>query len=175
MSDKSINKKASKNRKIPTLRLDNDAEIPAKTTYLKDTKCFRINDIDINKIRVSDRKLHNKEHNSYKYYVFYEHDDEYIPLKSFLIDVVGYYNDYKDNSKYDAKYSAKRMNFKLDDDSFDKIIDFFKHIEEKLGIDLNNFIYEGKGKEYFKTISSDETCFKKIIKQRLFQMNKNNI
>ena len=107
--------------------------------------------------------------------MFYEHDDEYIPLKSFLIDVVGYYNDYKDNSKYDAKYSAKRMNFKLDDDSFDKIIDFFKQIEEKLGIDLNNFIYEGKGKEYFKTISSDETCFKKIIKQRLFQMNKNNI
>ena len=26
------NNKASKNRKIPTLRLDNDAEIPAKTT-----------------------------------------------------------------------------------------------------------------------------------------------
>ena len=39
-----------------------------------------------------------------------------------LIDVFVYYNDYKDNSKYDAKYSAKRINFKLDDDSRDKII-----------------------------------------------------
>ena len=58
------NNKASKNRKIPTLRLDNDDEIPAKTTYIKDAECFKINDIlikyidiiDINKIRVSDKK-----------------------------------------------------------------------------------------------------------------------
>ena len=56
--------KASKNRKIPPLRLDNDDEIPAKTTYIKDVECFKINDIlikyidiiDINKIRVSDKK-----------------------------------------------------------------------------------------------------------------------
>ena len=53
--------KHKKNRKIPTLRLDNDAEIPAKTIYIKD-----INDIDINKIRVSDKKLYNKECNLYK-------------------------------------------------------------------------------------------------------------
>ena len=39
------NKKASKNRKIPILRLDNDVEIPAKTTYIKDTVWFEINDI----------------------------------------------------------------------------------------------------------------------------------
>ena len=62
------NNKAWKNRKIPTLRLDNDAEILAKTTYIKDTKCFKISDIDINKIRVSDKKFYNKEHNSYKYF-----------------------------------------------------------------------------------------------------------
>ena len=37
------NKKASKNRKILTLRLDNDAEIPAKTTYIKHVECFKIN------------------------------------------------------------------------------------------------------------------------------------
>ena len=74
-------KKALKNRKILTLRLDNDDEIPANTIYIKDVECFRIIDIDINKIRVSDNKLYNKEHNSYKYYVFYEHDDKYISLK----------------------------------------------------------------------------------------------
>ena len=54
---KKNNKKASKNRKTPTLRLDNDVEIPVKTTYTKDTECFRINYIDTDKIRVSDKKL----------------------------------------------------------------------------------------------------------------------
>ena len=78
-------------------------------------ECFRINDIDINKTRVSDKKLYNKEHNSYKYYVFYEHNNKYIPLKIILRDVVDYCNDYKDN--------GKTMNFKLDDDSFIKIVD----------------------------------------------------
>ena len=103
------NKKVSKNKKSLTLRLDNNAKIPAKTRYMKDTKCFKIDDVDINKIRVSDKKPYSKEHNSHKYYAFYEHDnDEYIPLKIVLKDAVGYYNDYKDNSKYDAKYSAKK-------------------------------------------------------------------
>ena len=91
-------------------------------------ECFRINDIDINKIRVSDKKLYNKEHNSYKYYVFYEHDNKYIPLKIILRDVVDYCNDYKDN--------GKTMNFKLDDDSFIKIVDIFDNIEEKLKLVL---------------------------------------
>ena len=134
--------KASKNRKILTLRLDNDDEIPANTIYIKDVECFRIIDIDIKKIRVSDKKLYNKEHNSYKYYVLYERDDKYIPLKIILGDVVGYYNDYKDN--------GKTTNFKLDDDSLDKIIDVFKHIEEELKIDLNKFTYDSKGEEYLK-------------------------
>ena len=40
--------------------------------------------------------------------MFYEHDDKHIPLKIVLKDVVGYYNDYKDTSKYDAKESAKK-------------------------------------------------------------------
>ena len=75
--------------------------------------------------------------------------------------MVGYYSDYKDNSKYDAKYSAKRMNFKLDDNLLDKIYDIFEHIEKKLKIDLNNFTYEYKGEEYLKTIVYDETCFRK--------------
>ena len=93
--------------------------------------------------------------------MFYEHDDKYVQMKIMLRDVVVYYNDYKDNSKYDAKYSAKRMNFKLDHNSLDKIYVIFEHIEEKLKIDLNNFTCESKGEEYLKTIVSDETCFRK--------------
>ena len=77
------NKKTIKNRKIPTLRLDNGAEIPAKTAYMKNIKCIKINEVDTDKIRVSEKKLYNKEYNSYKYYVFYEHDDnEYILKKN---------------------------------------------------------------------------------------------
>ena len=94
--------------------------------------------------------------------MFYEHDHEYIPLKIILKDVVGYYNDYKNNSKYDLKYSAKRMNFRLDDNSIEKICNIFEHIEERLGIDLKSRFYEGKrGDEYFKTVVSDYICFRK--------------
>ena len=155
------NKKASKNRKIPTLKFDNGGEARTKTTYMKNTEHFKISDIDINKIRVSDKKLYSKEHNSLKYYVFYEHNDnECIPLRIILKDVVGCYNDYKDNSKYDVKHSAKRMNFRLDDDSLDKVFDIFVHIEEKSGIALNDFTYDSKSEEYLKTIVSDEACFR---------------
>ena len=41
---------------------------------------------------------------------------------TYIKDVVGYYNDYKGN--------GKAMNFKLDDDSLDKIYDIFEHIEK---------------------------------------------
>ena len=96
------------------------------------TKCFKTSDIDIDKIKVSDRNLYNKERNSYKCYVFYEHDDKYILLGVILKDVAGYYNDYKDNSKYNVKYSVKKMNFKLDDDLQDKCYGIFEHIEKKI-------------------------------------------
>ena len=78
--------------------------------------------------------------------------------------MAGYYNDYKDNSKYDVKYSAKRTKFKLDDNSLDKIYDVFEHIGKKIGIDLNNFTYESKGEEHLKTNVPDETCFIKTTK-----------
>ena len=113
---------------------------------------FKINDIDTNKMRVSDKKLYRKEHNAYKYYVLNEHD-KYIPLKIILKVVVGYYNDYKDK--------GKTMNFKLHDDSLDKFYDIFEYIEKKLKIDLSNFTYESKGEEYLKTKVSDETYFRK--------------
>ena len=54
------------------------------------------------------------------------------------------------------------MNFILDDDSLDKICDIFEHIEKKIEIDLSDFTYESKGKEYLKTTVSNEVCFKMI-------------
>ena len=46
-------KKTPKNGKNLTLKLDNGAEERAKIIYVKDnSKCFKINEIDFNKIRV---------------------------------------------------------------------------------------------------------------------------
>ena len=46
-------KNTSRTKKCPMLKLDNEKKIPARIVYMKDnTKRFRINDIDINKIRI---------------------------------------------------------------------------------------------------------------------------
>ena len=102
------NVKTSKNRKIFTLKLDDGAEIPAKTAYMKDTKYFKIDDIDINKIRVSNKKHYSKEHNSYKYYVFYEDDNKLLKLQS-----VYYSMKYNDNIIYYAQVSLEQCVYKF--------------------------------------------------------------
>ena len=54
------------------------------------------------------------------------------------------------------------MNFKLDDNLLEKIINIFDHIGKILNIDLHNYMYENKkGDTYFKTKVYDETCFRK--------------
>ena len=50
------NKKVSKHKKTIILKLDNDVEIPARNIYIEDSRIFNINDIDIDKIRVSNNK-----------------------------------------------------------------------------------------------------------------------
>ena len=148
------NKKVSKDKKTITLRLNNGVEIAAGNIYKEDSRIFNINDIETNEIRASNKKLYNKEHGSYKYYVFYEDGNEYIPLKITLLDVYGYYNIFKGDSK--------TMNFNLDDDSLKKVSDIFDHIRKILNIGLDNYSYEdNKGIRYLKTKLSDETCFRK--------------
>ena len=108
------NKKVSKDKKIIKLCLNNGVEIPAKNTYKEDSRIFSINDIDSDKIRVSNKKLYSKEHGSFKHYIFYEDGNEYFPLKIPLLDVHGYYNIFNGDSK--------TMNFKLDDNSLEKLL-----------------------------------------------------
>ena len=159
-------KKVSKDKKSITLKLNNDVEIPAESIYKEDSRVFNISDIDIDRISVSDKKLYNKNHDSYKHYVFYEDDDdEYIPLKITLLDVPGYYNLFNDD--------GKTINFKSDNNSFEKNIDIFDHIGEILKIDLDHYFYEDmRGEVYFKAKVSDETFLEEIrIKQLIqFQM-----
>ena len=63
------------------LEIDNSDRVSVKNTYMENTDLFKVNEIDIDKIRVSKRYFYKKEHESYKHYVFYEHNDEYILLK----------------------------------------------------------------------------------------------
>ena len=54
------------------------------------------------------------------------------------------------------------MNFKLDDNSLEKIINIFDHTRKILNIDLDNYVYEDKkGDTYLKTKVSYKTCFRK--------------
>ena len=73
MSEKATIKrklKATKRYQI-TKRLENGVEIPVKNIYINHIYIYiKINHIDIDKIRVSDKKLYNKEHGSYKHYFF---------------------------------------------------------------------------------------------------------
>ena len=88
-------------------------KIPSKIVYTKDnSKYFGINNIDIKKIRISEKSLYSKQHNSYKYYVLYEHNNECIPLRITLKDLVGYHDVYNND---------KRTNFKINDELSDKI------------------------------------------------------
>ena len=87
---KSTVKNTSRTKKIPILKLDNEKKIPAKIVYTKDnSKCFGTDEIDINKIRISEKSRYSKQHNEYKYYVLYEHNNEYMPLRITLKDLVG--------------------------------------------------------------------------------------
>ena len=125
-------------------------------------KCFGIDETDINKIRISEKSLYSKQHNAYKYYVLYEHNNEYMPLRITLKDLVGYYDVYNDD---------KRMTFRINDELSDKIYqrltNILEHVEENLNITLNDFTFEKKGESYFKIKVTDETYFKENIKPTL--------
>ena len=94
----------------------------------KSTRIFGIHDGDTNKIKVSDKKLYSKDHDSYKHYVFYEHNNEHIPLKIFVLNVTGRYHSFNDGSK--------TMNFILNSALLEKFCEIFSDTEAKLGFEI---------------------------------------
>ena len=59
------NKKATKDKKPVTLRLNDNNTVNANVIYAEEsTQGFRINDVDTNKIKVSEEKLYSKQHGS---------------------------------------------------------------------------------------------------------------
>ena len=59
------------------------------------------------------------------------------------------------------------MNFSVNYEHYDKLINILEHIDEKLNINSNDFTFDKKGGEYFKTKVYNETCFKENIKTTL--------
>ena len=135
-------------------KIDNDVEILTMTIFMKDSKYFNINDIDINKIRVSKAKLFIKENNSYKHYIFYEDSDKYIPLNiCFSKTLATYCIEYDDDDTKYVGHVSKTMNFVISDDIelVDKIDNIFEYIGDKLDIDLCRHYYESGVDTYLKT------------------------
>ena len=72
-----------------------------------------------------------KENKSYKYYIFYEDGDKYLPLNiCFNKTLAGYYNEHTNEDEKGAGSVSKTMNFVIesindDDDLVYKINDFF--------------------------------------------------
>ena len=137
---KSTVKNTSRTKKIPMLKFGTDK-------------------IDINKIRISEESFYNKQHNAYKYYVLYDHNNEYMRLRITLKDLVGYYDVYNDDKRMNFK-----INYELNDKIYQKLENIFEHIEKKIKHYFKLFyFYEKKGENYFKIKVPDETCFKKTL------------
>ena len=91
-------------------------------------------------------------------------------MKITLIDVRGYYNNFKGDNK--------TMNFKFDDNSLEKTIDIFHHIGKILNTDLDHYSYDdNNGITYLKTKYLMKHVLEKTkIKQLIqFQMKRLNI
>ena len=126
---------------------------------MRNSRHFNISDIDINRIRVSNEKLFRKEDKLCKHCIFYEDCDKYVHLNiCFNNMLLGYYNEYINEKKNNNEYTSKTMNFALDDDSVDKIINIFRSIEKKIKIGLNNYFYESAKRTYLKTKIYRRTC-----------------
>ena len=126
---------------------------------MKDSKYLNINNIDINKIKVSEAKVFMKENKSYKHYIFYEDGNKYIPLNiCFSKTLAGYYND----KRYDDGNVSKTVSFVIhNNDLVDRINNVFRHIEEKLDIVLQDSIYKSEINHYLRTKIYKRTCFNK--------------
>ena len=136
------------------LEPDNGDQVSVKNTYMGNTYLFEIDEVDINKIRVSKKYLYKKEHESNKHYVFYEHNGKYIPLKIILSGMIGYYNKFKNTA-------AQKMRFVFKGSLADKFYDIFENFRKKLAIDDIGYVYKSNntGVEYLKTMVPVNTLF----------------
>ena len=125
---------------------DNDEEIDRNDICRNSNLCFEIDDIEIDKIRVSKEYPYEKN-GKYRNFVFYEHENEYVLLKIILRDVEGYYAEHK---------GINNMNFLLKDSVY-----VFEDIENKSNIEDIIYSFEtSSGFDYLKTNVPRNVAFK---------------
>ena len=121
-SKKEHNKKT---KKTFTLMFDNEEETNKNDIFMDSNVCFEIDEIEIDKIRVSE-EYPCRKNVKYRNFVFYEHENEYVLLKIVLRDIEGYYAEHKGNNN---------MNFLLKGSIYDVIFDVFEDIFKKSNIE----------------------------------------
>ena len=121
-SKKEHNKKT---KKTSMLMFDNEEEIDKNDICMDSNVCFEIDEIEIDKIRVS-KEYPSGKNGKYRNFVFYEHENEYVLLKIVLRDVEGYYAEYK---------GINNMNFLLNGSVYDVIFDVFEDNGKKSNIE----------------------------------------
>ena len=84
----------------------NDEKIN-KSNFYKNKKLFNIDDIDVNKILVSNKELYGKK-NSFKYFIGYNHDDVIRPLYIKLSQMIGYVKHFDSNKTLSFKATEKK-------------------------------------------------------------------
>ena len=89
--------------------------------YRGKTKLFEIEDIDLDKIKVSVQEGNDKKKGSYKYFIGYDDNGEIVPLVIDLSQMIGYYKIHKDDNK--------TMNFVCNDKD---LLKEYKKIWEKV-------------------------------------------
>ena len=113
-----------------------------KSSFYKNKKLFRLNDIDVNKILVSKKESYGTK-NSLKYFIGYNDGDDIMPLCILLPQIIGYVKHFD---------SYKTMSFKVSDN---KLLKKYKKIWEKvdnlLNIEFDNKPVYGDKDKYIKT------------------------
>ena len=78
----------------------NDGTIVKRScVHKRDTKTFKIQDIDLDKIKTSKKKLYSKASKAYKHYLLQEHNNGNVSLLIKLPEMIGRYKIFNNNKK----------------------------------------------------------------------------
>ena len=67
-------------KKTNTIEANDDTIVKASCISKKNTKMLKIQDIDLNKIKISKKKLYSKPNDAYKHFIVYYHNGQGISL-----------------------------------------------------------------------------------------------
>ena len=119
--------------------------------YNKNKKIFNIDDIDVNKILVSEKEQYGK-YKSFKYFIGYNDNDVIRPLYLELSQMTGCIHKFDENKNKNKKTNIITMSLKVKDKkllkNYNKI---WKKIEKLMNINFDSKPTYGNDDKYLKT------------------------